>query len=247
MIRRSDLSSRVLDQMTPGLFLILALVLSSCSEPLSVINEAWKQQKDSQSDTRIMSETSLNVSAEGVVTASGPIQDVSDVSISVADALFRVTAKTSLKDEADRKMALSDVSVGTFFELEGTVAADGSFEVVSGRADEKVVLCHVPRGNPDNAHTISVGARGASAHLNHGDAEGECAEEPQDGEETTDDDSDDSEADDPETEKVTVCHIPPGNPDNARTLTIGAESLEDHLAHGDLEGPCDEEETDDEG
>jgi hypothetical protein len=39
-------------------------------------------------------------------------------------------------------------------------------------------------------------------------------------------------------EKVTICHIPPGNPAKARTLNINAVSVADHLAHEDLLGPC---------
>ena len=39
--------------------------------------------------------------------------------------------------------------------------------------------------------------------------------------------------------KVTICHIPKGNPAKARTLSISAMSVDDHLAHGDYLGPCD--------
>lgn len=38
----------------------------------------------------------------------------------------------------------------------------------------KVSICHVPPGNPDNSHTISVGENAVQAHLNHGDFLGEC-------------------------------------------------------------------------
>jgi hypothetical protein len=38
--------------------------------------------------------------------------------------------------------------------------------------------------------------------------------------------------------QVTICHIPPGNPDNAHTITISANALPAHLAHGDTIGPC---------
>ena len=41
------------------------------------------------------------------------------------------------------------------------------------------------------------------------------------------------------TTKVDVCHIPPGNPDNAHTITVGAPAVEAHLAHGDFVGSCD--------
>jgi hypothetical protein len=38
--------------------------------------------------------------------------------------------------------------------------------------------------------------------------------------------------------KVTICHIPPGNPANAHTITVGASAVKAHLAHGDDIGPC---------
>jgi len=36
----------------------------------------------------------------------------------------------------------------------------------------------------------------------------------------------------------TICHIPPGNPNAAHTITVGLSAVEAHLAHGDTEGPC---------
>src|SRR5688500_6864855 len=35
---------------------------------------------------------------------------------------------------------------------------------------------------------------------------------------------------------VTMCHVPPGNPDAAHTVDVGAPSVPAHLAHGDTEG-----------
>ncbi len=37
---------------------------------------------------------------------------------------------------------------------------------------------------------------------------------------------------------VTICHIPPGNPANAHTITISVNALPAHLAHGDYIGSC---------
>lgn len=39
--------------------------------------------------------------------------------------------------------------------------------------------------------------------------------------------------------QVTVCHVPRGNPGNARTITVGATAVAAHLAHGDHLGECD--------
>jgi len=45
---------------------------------------------------------------------------------------------------------------------------------VSAHAAEKICICHIPPGNPDNAHTICIGAPAVRAHLRHGDTMGEC-------------------------------------------------------------------------
>jgi hypothetical protein len=39
-------------------------------------------------------------------------------------------------------------------------------------------------------------------------------------------------------EKVTICHRPPGNPENEQTITVGAPAVPAHLAHGDDIGEC---------
>jgi|SRR5918998_435598 hypothetical protein len=38
--------------------------------------------------------------------------------------------------------------------------------------------------------------------------------------------------------KVTICHIPPGNPDNAHTIRVSENAVDAHLAHGDTLGKC---------
>jgi hypothetical protein len=40
--------------------------------------------------------------------------------------------------------------------------------------------------------------------------------------------------------RVTLCHIPPGNLDNAHTITVGCAARDKHLAHGDVCGPCED-------
>ena len=43
--------------------------------------------------------------------------------------------------------------------------------------------------------------------------------------------------------KVTICHIPPGNPANAHSITVGAPAVRAHLAHGDSIGACSDQGT----
>jgi hypothetical protein len=126
--------------------------------------------------------------------------------------------------------------------LEGEPASgDVDVEASQDDIEDQVTICHVPPGNPDNAHTIVVGAPAVDPHLAHGDFEGEC-----DGDEgATDDDlDDDGEADDADEVKVLVCHVPPGNPDGRHTIEISEDALEAHQAHGDTEGACEVDEGD---
>ncbi|MBI2339437.1 MAG: PQQ-binding-like beta-propeller repeat protein [Deltaproteobacteria bacterium] len=90
----------------------------------------------------------------------------------------------------------------------------------------KVTICHIPPGNPANAHTIEIAASAWPAHLEHGDYEGECASLPP------------PPPPPPAEEKVTICHIPPDNPANPQTLSVAVSSWPAHLEHGDYEGTC---------
>jgi hypothetical protein len=40
--------------------------------------------------------------------------------------------------------------------------------------NDKVDICHIPPGNPDNAHVINVSVNAVPAHLAHGDNLGQC-------------------------------------------------------------------------
>lgn len=41
-------------------------------------------------------------------------------------------------------------------------------------------------------------------------------------------------------DKCTICHVPPGNPNNPQTLTIGCSAVDAHMRNhpGDCLGPC---------
>lgn len=43
-----------------------------------------------------------------------------------------------------------------------------------------------------------------------------------------------------ESKKIEICHVPPGNPDNAHTLSISVNAMRAHLAHGDYMDECTE-------
>ena len=45
-------------------------------------------------------------------------------------------------------------------------------------------------------------------------------------------------------EKITLCHVPPGNPSKAHSISIASPSVSAHLAHGDYLGTCDDSDDD---
>lgn len=98
---------------------------------------------------------------------------------------------------------------------------------------KKVVICHIPAGNSENKHTMEVNENALDAHLGHGDYLGAC--------------TDDLPAPNPTAiytqtsapgNKVLICHIPPGNPENKHTLEVSQNAVDAHLAHGDYLGAC---------
>ena len=84
---------------------------------------------------------------------------------------------------------------------------------------EKVTLCHLDQETQE-VKMITIGTGAVAAHLAHGDS--------LDLTRCQDDGA-----------KVEICHVPPDNPDNAHTISVGSEdAVADHLGHGDTEGPC---------
>ncbi|ATX82590.1 hypothetical protein Ga0123462_1743 [Mariprofundus ferrinatatus] len=45
--------------------------------------------------------------------------------------------------------------------------------------------------------------------------------------------------------KVTICHYPPGKDSNRHTIEVAQPAVSAHLAHGDVLGPCPEDEGED--
>jgi len=106
---------------------------------------------------------------------------------------------------------------------QGYVTFDGFFAFEESGADTEVLARFAPICEPivDDGVEEPATVRKASVDLRS----------------LTKSDHDD---DDDDGGKVAICHIPPGNPDNAHTITVAAPAADAHLAHGDYLGACED-------
>lgn len=133
--------------------------------------------------------------------------------------------------------AFRDVSDG----LDGGVTIEPAFNDAAERLeynyDGRVTEWLVVSGSASNPDVHSL-ALDEPVTIRAGSC-GDGAADDDDDRESDDDDhghEDDDDGDGP----YTVCHQPPGNPENERTIEVGTESaLQRHLGHGDERGPCD--------
>ncbi len=108
-------------------------------------------------------------------------------------------------------------------------------------------------GDSDDSDDSEGGFSDDSDDSDAGDSDGSFdgdSDDSDDSEAGTSDDSDDSvagyagsgdsdsDSGGPPPAKVSICHIPPGNPDNAFTISVGASAVAAHMAHGDTMGDC---------
>ncbi|MCP4695224.1 MAG: hypothetical protein GY862_00030 [Gammaproteobacteria bacterium] len=105
----------------------------------------------------------------------------------------------------------------------GDINADGTDEIIVGEAAGYAVAVHKADGTLISAFDASGENNGSpfpfsrTSKLNSAPA-GEAGKRAGD--------------------KISVCHIPPGNPGNAHSLSVSANALQAHLGHGDHEGNC---------
>lgn len=213
---------------TKGIIVLLVLLSGSF-----VPSESFAQTNDdslfSLFDLLAQLFSSGNVT---VITNSDSISDFDQATI-----VF--SSNNSINDDSDKSDENKDRNnVPSFV----NAVAESSSDTSIGN-DEKVTLCHIPPGNPAKAHTITVGNPAVAAHLAHGDYLGECMQDSvshideldvQEFENATVEMSSDTSVD----SKTTLCHVPPGNPSKAHTITVSSSAVDAHMAHGDYIGEC---------
>ena len=167
----------------------------------------------------------------GIGYAAGAAKDGTTAVTSLVSSSDDPGKSSESAGKSDENAGKSDASNGNSGNSGDSQQQGNATSASSGsgsQADHKQAVCHIPPGNPDNAHTIVVDDSAVQTHLDHGDTLGPCPDEP-------------GPPDDQYAEKVLICHIPPGNPENAHTISVSVNAVPAHLAHGDTEGPCPED------
>ena len=165
-------------------------------------------------------------------------------------SIFQVTANVDVDWANEVIVGLKDENTIVIDGVSVPVFAEFANQSQTRRATRKgkkgkITICH-------KGQTKSLPEPAVAAHLGHGDTLGDCASTPdkKDKDKGKDSDKPANEDDDKGNDKpanddkgnndkkVTICHIPPGNPSAAHNITISVNALPAHLGHGDTEGAC---------
>jgi hypothetical protein len=146
-----------------------------------------------------------------------------------ADEIARAVCDTG--DQLLRQLATLALNLAADTITRDTALAGEPFATVGAAFDRAVELARDPAAGRDERNRVKDVLDRINNNQNH---------------EACEDGGDDDDPDDPPTPppspppsgKVTICHIPPGNPAARHTITIDSSAWPAHLAHGDTLGPC---------
>ncbi len=148
--------------------------------------------------------------AERDSDACEALQTIGPFELTVIDGVVTLEQESFALNTLARSLIRNgrfEMCAETLADFDGSITLGGvSFEFGHLRGDqERVVLCHIPPGDEGGAHTITVAASAADAHLAHGDYLGDCEDQVEDdtsgGDDDTeieDGDNDDGDGDDDE-------------------------------------------------
>lgn len=183
-----------------------------------------------------------------------------------------IIANDSTLYELNGEISTASLPGEDVFILKADTNGDGNLETITGSnvANEisvngvifPVFVSNTRKGKPDNnesykvdvchdGKTINIAKAALQAHLNHGDTEGACSssqssESPPQEEDNEEDnkDTNNEDNDGDQEQMITICFIPPGNPNAAHTQTVSLAGYENGLKDKSTLGPCEDENKD---
>ena len=125
------------------------------------------------------------------IELEGLVDNVVTVSLT-GDSTFVIAGRTVIARpgvtairEGNTRKTVSDLLAGMRVHVKGTTI-EGSTDILAyeikiqnpndtgGGTEDKITICHIPPGNPDKPHSISISPSAWPAHEAHGDHEGSC-------------------------------------------------------------------------
>jgi hypothetical protein len=143
----------------------------------------WSSDATSTASLMIATDNSYVVEVNGTVVASSSdeinftlaTQDTIDISGALVNGTNTIEISVTNADNgADNPAGLLYKLVLNGFDCDDVIGDDDDDDDDDDDQEEMVTICHIPRGNPSNAHTITIGEGALQSHLNHGDHEGAC-------------------------------------------------------------------------
>ncbi|MBC7770900.1 MAG: hypothetical protein H7210_00260 [Pyrinomonadaceae bacterium] len=99
-------------------------------------------------------------------------------SVSTIAALFGLGHAAGCNGAPEESIVDENLAALTACNLDdGTIERGARLRACEPNSTKKTTICHIPPGNPANAHTLCVGNPAVPAHLAHGDTLGPCISE----------------------------------------------------------------------
>lgn len=124
------------------------------------------------------------IELEGLVENVVTLNPAGDSTFVIAGRTVIARPGVTAIRKGNTRMTVNDVTVGLRVHVKGT-AIENSTDILAyeikiqnenetGGGGTSMTICHVPPGNPDRPHTITINSSAWPAHEAHGDHEGSC-------------------------------------------------------------------------
>ena len=135
------------------------------SGAIAIVGSTWDDDHGDESGSAYLFDTTTGQQIAKLLPNDGAARDWFGLSVGISGANAIAGAHGN-----DDSGALS----GSAYLFDAAVASDCPED---SDGDGRITICHIPPGNPDNAHTITVSVKAVPAHLAHGDHCGSCEED----------------------------------------------------------------------
>jgi hypothetical protein len=190
----------------------------------------------------VLVSAALGAGTAFLVAGPGPSEEIASagpsVSVQSASRDFPIPASTANSDDQipiAQRRGTESASAGESGPVSTASAPAGPSGADDARLAAGPAFAPEPAGNGEPSHS----GHGGTSEPQTGSSPGVPPDDEEPSEEVPEEEEEEeAPAEEPpaEEEKVTICHK--AGSTGAKTLTVGASAVEEHLAHGDMLGAC---------